>query len=589
MHMGRWLVGTSLITMMTTFTMYSAPLGIMVPAYFYPTSGGYWSALDFAASRVPLIAIMNPDSGPGASQDNTYVQALAKLHQSGGTVIGYIHTSYGTRPLADVESDVDLYLSFYAVDGFFVDEMANDENTNHLDYYAALYQYIKARNTNYIVAGNPGSNTQEDYLARPTVDSLMIFENDGTNYPGFMPSSWVAKYPAQQFVHLPYDVPAAATMSNDVGLAVSRNAGWIYITDDTFPNPYDTLPSYWTNEVGLVQSFNSGSLPVSIVIQPADQTAKAGSSASFSVTAFGSLPMSYHWFADTNAVANATNASYTISSVQLTNVGTYYVQVSNAVSSANSRAASLALNTNIVVVPGTFKQITIDGSFSDWTGVPLAYTAAVGPTNAIQYENVYVANDDGNLYIRFTLYSPRPNAFANSYDNLFIDADNNVATGFAVGGIGSEVLIQWGGGYQEKNGGFNEGGINNLGWAIAGSPDSTDFELAISRNASYASDSTPVFANGTIAILLEGDNANYANVEFAPPSGGLLYTFATPTPGSLSISYSGGNIFISWPGSGTLQSCGLLRNGGTWTNLQDASSPYSIRPANSKQFFRLVQ
>src|ERR1017187_9507095 len=86
-------------------------------------------------------------------------------------------------------------------------------------------------------------------------------------------------------------------------------------------------------------------------------------------------------------------------------------------------------------VPGTFKSITVDGSFNDWTGVPLAYTAPAGATNAIQYENVYIANDQTNLYLRFTLYSPRA-AFQNSYDNIFIDGDNNPSTGYAVGGIG---------------------------------------------------------------------------------------------------------------------------------------------------------
>jgi Immunoglobulin domain len=178
-------------------------------------------------------------------------------------------------------------------------------------------------------------------------------------------------------------------------------------------------------------------------------------------------------------------------------------------------------------VPSTFKHITVDGAFDDWTGVPLAYTAPAGPDNAIQYENVYVANDENNLYIRFTLYSPRPNAFANSFDNIFIDADNSAATGFAVGGIGSEMLVQWGGGYQEKNGGFNEGAVNNLGWAFAGSADSLDFELAISRGATYASDNSLVFTNDTIAIVLEGDDTSYASVEFVA-TGGLIYTFASP-------------------------------------------------------------
>jgi len=574
-------------TMFAALTIYSAPLGIMVPAYFYPSSGGYWNALDSAASLVPLIAIMNPDSGPGTSQDNTYVQALAKLHQAGGTVIGYVHTSYGARPLTDVEADIDLYLSFYKLDGFFIDEMTSDENASHLDYYAAIYQYIKAKNTNYTVFGNPGSNTREDYITRPTDDGLMIFEDDGANYPGFTPSSWVFQHPAQQFVHLPYDVATATIMSNYVGLAVSRHAGWIYITDDTLPNPYDTLPSYWTNEVNLVKSFNEGSLPVTILNQPADQTAKVGGSTTFDVTAFGSAPLSYQWFEDTNAILNATNASYTISSVQLKKVGVYYVQVNNSISSTNSRAASLAINTNHIA--STYKHITIDGSFNDWTDMPLTYTAPIGPADAIQYENIYLANDESNLYVRFTLYSPRTNAFANSYDNLFIDADNNASTGFSIAGIGSEMLAQGGNGYQEKNGGFNEAVINNLGWAIECSPGYSDYELAISRGATYGSDSNLVFAGNTIAILLEGDDTGYNNVEFAPLSGGLLYTFATATPGPISINYTSENVTISWPDSAILQSCSSLTNGGTWASVPSASSPYNFTPTNAQQFFRLIQ
>src|SRR5580658_1222675 len=184
-----------------------------------------------------------------------------------------------------------------------------------------------------------------------------------------------------------------------------------------------------------------------------------------------------------------------------------------------------------VAVPSTYKTITIDGSFNDWAGVPLAYTAAPAITNTvIQFENVYIANDETNLYIHFTLYAPW-DAFANSYDNIFIDADDDSGTGFPVAGIGSEMLIQDGAGYQEKGGGFNEGGINNLGWAIAGSTNNMDYELAISLGATYATDDTSVFTNNTIAILLEGDELiSYTSAEFVPPSGGFVYTFAPVPP-----------------------------------------------------------
>lgn len=40
----------------------AAPLGLQVPAYFYP--GSLWNSMNWAAPRVPLVAIMNPNSGP---------------------------------------------------------------------------------------------------------------------------------------------------------------------------------------------------------------------------------------------------------------------------------------------------------------------------------------------------------------------------------------------------------------------------------------------------------------------------------------------------------------------------------------------
>jgi hypothetical protein len=179
---------------------------------------------------------------------------------------------------------------------------------------------------------------------------------------------------------------------------------------------------------------------------------------------------------------------------------------------------------------GTFKHITIDGSFGDWAGVPLAYTQDQDTTEVVAYKDIYVANDENYLYIRFTIYgSDDPFTFL---QNIFVDADNNAATGFSAHAlIGSEMLIQGGSGYQEKNGTFNEGAINGLDWLSAPAGPASEFEIRISRNATYASDSTPVFASDTIAFVLESDNSSFANIEWVPPTaGGLAYTFATPPP-----------------------------------------------------------
>ena len=238
--------------------VWAAPMGVVVPAYFYP--GILWSRMNWAAGRVPLVAIMNPNSGPDTTQNPDYVAAVNSLRASGGKVIGYVSTSYTARSTNAVRTDIDRYFSFYAVDGIFLDEFTNDADTNHLNYYAALYQYIQTKGTNLLVVGNPGINTEEAYLTRPCADVLVTFEVD-TGYAAHAVDAWATNHLARQFCHLPYAVAGASTMTNDVNLAVARNVGWLYVTGDSGANPWDTLPAYWTNEVKYIQSLNQAIPP----------------------------------------------------------------------------------------------------------------------------------------------------------------------------------------------------------------------------------------------------------------------------------------------------------------------------------------
>src|SRR5258705_13932040 len=77
---------------------------------------------------------------------------------------------------------------------------------------------------------------------------------------------------------------------------------------------------------------------------------------------------------------------------------------------------------------GTFKRISIDGSFADWAGVPVAYSDSSETTAGADFRDVYVANDEQYLYIRFTLYT-NDSPFT-SRNNIFIHADNNSRSGF---------------------------------------------------------------------------------------------------------------------------------------------------------------
>src|SRR5688500_6334090 len=157
--------------------------------------------------------------------------------------------------------------------------------------------------------------------------------------------------------------------------------------------------------------------------------------------------------------------------------------------------------------PSAFKHITIDGSFTDWAGVAPAFEDAADSPDSADYKAIYLAHDNDYLYIRFTLHAPHEQF--TSHENILIDTDIDTATGFALF-LGSEMLIQGEAAYDERGGGFNEGGVNGLNWSAAPSGSRTDFEARVSRHATYATDSARVFAGEIIAIILESEDANFA-------------------------------------------------------------------------------
>lgn len=235
----------------------AAGLALMVPAYFDPSPGGDWERLATAAARVPLVAIMNPASGPGSATtaDPQYRRAIQSVRRAGGRVTGYVSTSYGRRALEEVKADLRRYHDLYSLDGFFLDEMSNDGSPASVNYYADLYGYIRTLKGSYHVTGNPGTHTREVYVSRPTVDTVVTFE-EGTGYPGYVPDAWNRRYPAHRFCHLLHSATNAAVLTNAVALAQKRNAGFLYVTDDILPNPWDRLPTYWDAHVSLVEAAN---------------------------------------------------------------------------------------------------------------------------------------------------------------------------------------------------------------------------------------------------------------------------------------------------------------------------------------------
>ena len=83
-----------------------------------------------------------------------------------------------------------------------------------------------------------------------------------------------------------------------------------------------------------------------ITAQPTSQTVVTGHTATFSVTATGTAPLSYQWQKNGAAIAGATASSYTTPIVGSTDNGAVFVAVvSNSAGSATSSAATLSVTT----------------------------------------------------------------------------------------------------------------------------------------------------------------------------------------------------------------------------------------------------
>jgi len=236
-------------------------LELIVPAYFYPTDGEpHWPALAKAVQRVPITAILNPNSGPGAAIDPNYINATRMLQKAGGQIVGYVHTQYGRRSIADVVADMQRYMDWYPIDGFFIDEMSNQDDPALITYYRRIFDFAKRMNPTrtYRVIGNPGTYTAPNYLNAPVADALIITEGAKRAYKRYPVAQWTLRMPAARLGHLSYGIPNAKEMRQVIGDALNRNAGMVYVTNDVAPNPWDSLPNYWAQQVNCVAAINQG-------------------------------------------------------------------------------------------------------------------------------------------------------------------------------------------------------------------------------------------------------------------------------------------------------------------------------------------
>ncbi len=228
-------------------TLPAGAVRIAVPAYYQP--GDQWNRLIAAAPTVGMI-VFNPESGPGTTTNAAYTDALARAQAAGIIVLGYVATSYGARPEADVTADINRYYDLYAPDGIYFAEGPMDADCAAMEeQYHRVSSAVRARDSGaYLAIGTRFCPTYIVFF-----DMMVQFARNWTEYQNeYTPPSWMPANSPERFIHFIHSVPQADA-GRAMSMAIANGAGWVYVTDGTDPNPWGELPPYFDAELAAVR------------------------------------------------------------------------------------------------------------------------------------------------------------------------------------------------------------------------------------------------------------------------------------------------------------------------------------------------
>jgi hypothetical protein len=144
----------------------------------------------------------------------------------------------------------------------------------------------------------------------------------------------------------------------------------------------------------LTVNSGSGAVAPQITAQPQNAAVNVGQTATFSVTATGTAPLSYQWMKNSTAISGATSASYTTPATVAGDSGAAFtVNVSNSAGGVTSNAATLTVSGGSL----TSQTITFNNPGTQTVGTPLtlAATASSGLTVSFASQTTSVCTVSG--------------------------------------------------------------------------------------------------------------------------------------------------------------------------------------------------
>jgi len=251
-----WLIILWLSILFTAATAVGqARLG--VPSYQDPGSP-QWTAWAAPGAKAVGVMIVNLNNGDDETYYPNVDRAIRATRKQGIFVLGYTYTGYGARDPKIIRQKIDAVYRNYLVDGMFFDEAPTDCNASNpflptqFLYYEALTNYVREKAGARVTVLNPGTYSPSDCWMGIT-NILMNWEDQSlANYKSnYVDYAWVHKYPPDRFWHIVYGM-SADQLQAALELAKRRNAGWVYLTQET-GNPYASPPHYWVAESRAVK------------------------------------------------------------------------------------------------------------------------------------------------------------------------------------------------------------------------------------------------------------------------------------------------------------------------------------------------
>ena len=220
--------------------------GTIVPLYTSPSHPS-WTAViaaKMAHPTVPVTAVVNPANGPGSAVNARVLAGISRLFSAGIRVVGYVATGYARVPEATVRADIDRWKAWYPqLGGIFFDEQARSAGQE--DYYRRLSQYAKSLGLSFTI-GNPGTDSAPSYVG--ILDTVLIYESGGLASMTKL-AGWHVNHDPSNFGIIPYGTGLDVAYVR----AAKGFVGYIYLTNDTLPNPWDSVPPYFADLLAALE------------------------------------------------------------------------------------------------------------------------------------------------------------------------------------------------------------------------------------------------------------------------------------------------------------------------------------------------